>query len=345
MIGNIIQVIISLILVIILAIIGYAIFNKETLSSLRTFNTVQKKTLILDGTIDLASSRDLIYETNDDTKPSFVDLRPSVNQNGGAEYSYNFWLYRDSSLLQNVSASDISLILRGDKTKVNYNNPNNCSVSNNNSYILVKNPFIRMRSDGSSIVVEYNTLTSPDSYHDGGNGQVNCNSSWFDKNKGFLGIYDINASYDKKWCMISVVIQEISPDNDILYKNRTSCKLYLNGVLMMDKIVESPYNGTVDGSAAMRHNKGKLYIAPTNIFNVNGGSSNPDDKIASDRTATVMMADVAYYNYAISSVVIESLFKAGFNKNQAKLPGPASGQELYNIGPTISSGNNMPKPF
>jgi len=344
MIGDIIQVIISLILIIILAIIGYSIYNREMINALNTFNTVQKKTLILNGTIDFASTQNIIYDTNDSSKPSFIDLRPSVNQNGGAEYSYNFWLYRDSSKLSTVLTKDIGLILRGDKTKVHYNS-NNCNVNTKaGSYILVKNPFIRMKSDGSSIVVEYNTLTNPDSYHNGGNDQLNCNSNWFEKNKGFLGIYDINSSYDKKWCMITIVIQEVTPDNDILYKNKTVCQLYLNGVLMMDKIVESPYNGGVEGSTAMRQNKGKLYIAPTNIFTPSR-IGNPEDLISSSNTGAVMMSNVTYFNYSITSAMVESLFSEGFNDNPAALPGASTDQGLNKIGPAILKGNNMPKPF
>ena len=336
MIGNIVQIIISIILVCLLAIIGYSIYNTETLQALNNYNTVRKQTMIFDGVADFKSTSS-IYNTTDKLSGSYVDLTPSINQNGGAEYSYNFWLYMDMSKLSAISAEDIVLLLRGSPSKIHYKYNGNCHVSSSTGkYILVKNPLIRMKSDGTAIIVEYNTLTNPDAYHDGGKNEINCGSTWYDKNKGLLGIYNINATYDKKWFMVTIVLQEISPDNDILYKNRTSCKMYINGVNMLDRIVESPYNGTVDGSAAMRHNKGPLYVSPKDIFT--------GDAISEERS--LLMANLSYNNYALSDLEVESLYKQGFTKGAAKMPSVKDEDpSLYSMSPALSTGNNLPKPF
>jgi hypothetical protein len=340
MIGAIIQVIISIILVILLAIIGYSIYNSETLNALNNFNTVKKQTLIFDGVIDLKNGN-YTYNTTDKTSGSYADLTPSINQNGGAEYTYNFWLYKDKSKLVSMSgltSEDIVLLLRGSKKMLKYESDNCNAVS---KYIMIKNPLIRMKSDGSSIIVEYNTLTSPDAYHDGGNSELNCNSTWFDKNKGLLGIYNIDSTYDSKWFMVTIILQEINPNNDILYKNKTVCKMYINGILMLDRIVESPYDGTVDGSAAMRHNKGPLYVKPAGIFK-NGGAAT--DEITSERA--LMMANLSYYNYALTDIDVEALYKSGFTHSPAKVPIDTSNEaSLYAMSPAISKGNNLPKPF
>ena len=338
MIGSIIQVIISIILVILLAIVGYSIYNSETLNALNNFNTVKKQTLIFDGIMDFKYANDNTYNTLDKTSGTYVDLTPSINQNGGAEYTYNFWLYKDKDQLSSSSLSeDLVLLLRGSKKTIHYTSQN-CNVNNaSDKYIMIKNPLIRMKSDGSSIIVEYNTLTSPDAYHDGGNSQVNCGSTWFDKNKGLLGIYNIDSTYDKKWFMVTVVLQEINPNNDILYKNKTVCKMYINGVLMLDRVVESPYDGTVDGSAAMRHNKGPLIVRPTNIY--------PNDKITTAEKA-LMMANLSYYNYAVTDIDVEAMYKAGFTHSPAKVPLDIKNEaSLYAMSPAISKGNNLPKPF
>lgn len=343
-ISNIVQVIISLILVLILAFIGYAVFNNESLSALKNYNNVKKETNIFKGVFDFSSIQG-IYDTQDKSLSSYVDLKPSINQAGGAEYTYNFWLYRDAGKLNNIpiTSEDIALILRGNKTRVHYNSDSTCLLKNNaDKYILVKNPLIRMKKDGSSIVVEYNTITFPDAFHEGGKTEIgtNCNVGWFDKNKGLLGVYNIDSTYDKKWFMVTIILQEINPNNDILYKNKTTCKMYINGILMLDRIVESPYDPLATSSAAMRHNKGPLYINPRGIY----PTDNPNDTISGPSNAqALMMADLTYFNYAIGPDEVETLFKKGFTKGSATIPSvTANDPSLYNISAALKDG---PKPF
>ena len=343
-ISNIVQIIISLLLVLILAFIGYAIYNNESISSLKNFNNIRKEIDIFKGIVDFKNTRGSYYNTKDKTSASYVDLSPSINQNGGAEYTYNFWLYKDGNQLKNVLVDDIALILRGSKTKLHYNSPSNCFLNTDKqTYVFVKNPLIRMKSDGSSIIVEYNTVTFPDAFHDGGNAEINanCSGSWFDKNKGLLGIYDLSSQFDKNWFMVTVILQETSPDNDILNKNRTSCKMYINSVLMLDRLVESPYNITATSSAAMRHNKGPLYINPGGIFKRSSGGLDTDDSVTTEKT--LMMADLKYYNFALSSDEISILYKAGFTHGSAPTPSKLDDdQSLYTMSSMVKEG---PKAF
>jgi hypothetical protein len=338
-ISNIVQVIISLVLVLILAFIGYAVFNNESVSALKNYNNVKKETTVFKGVFDFKSMQDGFYDTQDKSSASYVDLKPSINQAGGAEYTYNFWLYRDSEKLKNatITAEDIALILRGSKRKIHYNSDSTCLLKNDNDkYVLVKNPLIRMKKDGTSIIVEYNTVTFPDAFHEGGKTEigVECSGGWFDRNKGLLGIYNIDSTYDKKWFMVTVILQEINPNNDILYKNKTTCKMYINGILMLDRIVESPYDSLATSSAAMRHNKGPLYINPKKIYN-------DDDTITTD--SSLMMADLTYFNYAVGPDEIELLYKKGFTKGSATIPSISNNDPaLYNMSAALKDG---PKPF
>jgi hypothetical protein len=346
-ISNIVQVIISLILVLILAFIGYAVFNNESASALKNYNNVKKETNVFKGVFDFSTIQG-IYDTQDKSLSSYVDLKPSINQAGGAEYTYNFWLYRDSDKLNNlpITAEDIGLILRGSKKNIHYNSDSTCLLKNiNDKYILVKNPLIRMKKDGTSIIVEYNTITFPDAFHEGGKTEigVECSGGWFDRNKGLLGIYNIDSTYDKKWFMVTVILQEISPNNDILYKNKTTCKMYINGILMLDRIVESPYDALATSSAAMRHNKGPLYINPRGIYGKkqDGTSTTTDDTITDPNA--LMMADLTYFNYAVGPEEIETLYKKGFTKGSATIPSVSTNDPaLYNLSAALKDG---PKPF
>jgi len=343
--AHILQVILAIIFVLILLVILYLVFNYESISNIQNAMSIQKHIVLFDGIMDFNTTQ-WSFDTYNKTKPSYKDLSPSINQNGGAEYSYNFWMYKDHSGLSNVMSSDIVLLLRGNKMKIPYMNNTNCELTNNGTYILVKNPMIRMKSDGSAIIVEYNTLTNPDAYRENGKNAINCSTgAWEDKNKGLLGIYNLNDyTYDKKWFMFTVVLKEINPDNDILYQNKTSCKIYINGIKILDRSVESPYNGSY-GSAVMKHNRSPLYVNPGDIFSTNGKEGENPFKTSGDSSA-ILMANLSYFNYAINEEQITDLFQKEFTKNGATVPIDDSiTTDQYSIAIVSEDTNNVPVPF
>lgn len=344
-----IQIILAIVLVLILLYIAYAVFNMENIFNINKWSTIKKEIVVFDGIVDFSSSQ-WNFNTFNKNSVTYKELIPSINQNGGAEYSYNFWLYIDKSNLDS-SVSDVVLLLRGNNIKVPYLNNTNCETVNNGSYILVKNPLIRMKSDGSAIIVEYNTITSPDSYREYGSNDINCSSgSWYDKNRGLLGIYNLdNYVYDKKWFMFTLVLQEIVPDTDLLFKNSTNCRMYINGINVLDRTVESKYNGSY-GSSVMKHNRAPLHVNPGNIFNANDSVGVNPFKVQGngDSTTSVLMANLNYYNYALTEIDIVDLFNKKFSKQLAVIPienGDNYVEDKYAIANVSEQNNNLPIPF
>lgn len=336
---TIIQIIFALLLVFMLLLIANMIYNYETVANIRNSYVIKREIPLFSGYIDYSQTT-WTYDTYDKSKSSFKDLTPSINQNGGAEYTYNFWLYMDKSKLGSVTKSDIVLVLRGNTIQLPYLNNTNCEIANNQKYVIVKNPLIRLESNGSAMVVEYNTVTNPDSYRENGKNAIDCSGSWMDQNKGMLGIYNMDDySYDKKWFMVTIILREVNPDNDILYKNKTSCKIYINGINVQDRTVESPYNGLY-GSAAMRHNRGPLYVNPKDIFST--GTS-----IASDNTDALKMANLTYFNYALTESEVMQVFGKKFSKQPASPPLSAAsdGIDQYSIATLSRDNDNFPKQF
>jgi|UniRef100_A0A6C0JRY8 hypothetical protein len=339
MISNIIQIILALFIIIILYIIAYYTFNYESMSIVKVMGgSKAKKIELFKGIYDYSLEKELIYNTysNNTTQGAFRELIPSINQYGGAEYSYSFWLKVDPQKLKTVNHNDENIILffRGSKHYIKYNTPNqkNCLMEHNNKYILVKNPLIRMKKDGTSIIVEYNSVSNPDTFREDGIEKIDCNGDWNSKNKGLLGIYNMTDNeYKNKWFMFTVVLQEITPEDDILHRFKTRCKIYLNGVNMLNRIVEAPFNGqdnTSYGSAAMKHNRGQLYINPGNILG--------DNRAIFSNTANgeggLQIADLSYFNYALDQDEIIKIFKKGFNKERYTVPE----EELNEIDYTIT---------
>lgn len=327
MISVMIQAILGIFIVLILLLIAFMIFNYERLNIIRNSKSIKKKVPIFNGIYDYSIYSNIEYNTFLENSNTFRDLAPSINQAGGAEYSYNFWLKIDKNHLtqQHTNDDDILLFMRGSKLQIPYKNDapgqQNCLLNTLGKYILVKNPLIRMKHDGTSIIVEYNTLTNPDAYRSDGTTLIKCDSEkWDDRNAGLLGIYNMTAAeYNNKWFMFTVVIKEITPENDVLNKYKTSCKIYLNGINMLDRVVEAPFNGISDktpGSAAMKHNKAPLYLNPGNLLSASGENSN----IFNDSSLSpLQMSDLTYYNYAINDNQIQSIFKSGFSKEPFRM--------------------------
>jgi len=325
--SNIIQVVFAIFLVLLLSFVAYVVYNREILNGM-TSNNLQKETEIFDGILDFNSSN-YEFDTFDAMASSYKNLTPSVNQQGGAEYSYNFWVYIDRNKFH--SSNDIILFMRGNKTKVPYINTSNCILQKKGEYYLVKNPLVRLSKDGSSLIVEYNTITNPDANREYGKNIVDCASrNTFDNNKGLLGIYDLDKTsvYDKKWFMVTIILKESNPGGDILYKNKTTCKMYMNGSLILDRNTESSYNSSY-GSTTMRHNRGKLFV------NLN------DEKIGNPDT--FKMANLSYFNYALTEKDIIALFNKKFTKSTATVRSDGEDDNQYHI--SRIDENSLPKPF
>jgi len=329
------------------------IYNYERIDSLMNASNIKKKINIFKGIYDYSTHSDIEYNTYNESSNSYRNLSPSINQTGGAEYSYNFWLKIDRSAMvdANVTGDDILLFLRGSKIQIPYrqtSSQSNCLLKKRGKYILVKNPLLRMKKDGTSIIVEYNTLSDPDAYRFDGNALIKCETGkWDDRNAGLLGIYDMKSSeFDNKWFMFTLVLKEITPENDILNKFKTLCKIYLNGVLALNREVESPYNGTIDnipGSTAMKHNRAPLFLNPGNLLSLNPINTNKKIFNSND-TSPLQMADLTYYNYALDTDQIKSIFTNGFNK-YPYVPPTNPGAILYPIANIDTNSSNSAKPY
>lgn len=320
-----VQVIISLIILLLMGYIGYNIYLIELQNMFQGENDIRKEVNILSGTYDFSNS-EVKYSTSDPSELNYKNIKPSINQEGGAEYTYNFWLNIDQEKLSNMVAGsdangkkDIILFLKGEKnlyynSKTNFNCANTLTTSN--PIILTKNPLIRLSGDGKKLAVDYNNIHSSDSYQHGSK-YNNCaymsgGADWNKRNKNILGIYDIE--FNNKWFMVTIVMREVADSNNILSLNRASCKMYINGVKLLDKKVETKY-GTGRYSATFKNNSSPFYINPSIDEQIVKNTMNPYQKV---NTGTALRtADVKYYNYAINEEMITSLYNKGFNSEVA----------------------------
>ena len=327
------QIIISLIALLLMGYVAYNIYLIELHNMFNGENDIKSEVDIIEGVFDFNSNKEWKYNTSNKSHNAYLPIKPSMNQAGGAEYSYNFWLYVDKQKLDtyNKDRKDIALLLKGEKHFYYNVNNYNCSARTVDETViptlLTKNPLIRINHNGSKLAFDYNNILSPDSYQQGANytdgkcSLLQANSSWEEKNQNLLGIWDI--PFDSKWFMVSIIIKEIADSANILSANLSMCKIYLNGMLVFEDKVETSYNDEPPRAATQKDNKSPLYINPhlTDVISVNSKNSAVASQFFDtrklDKENILKIGDIKYFNYAINDDIINGIFNKGLNKAKA----------------------------
>ena len=319
MLKTLIQIIAAIIIVIILGIIAYSVYNSEItrfITEMSSSVIVKKPINIFKGIMPLNSNVKPSYTTFDKSSGTFRDLKPSINQKGGAEYSYNFWIYmNDGNLSSSTDSTTKVLFVKGNNTKLPYVSNYNCHAKNN--WYLVKNPLVRVNINNqkvSAIVTEFNTIKSVDAFHNNPE-KVNCDDADYNmRDNNLFGIYGLDNRTDllNKWSMVTIVVSETNPSSDIMFRNEAVVKMYLNGYEYFNKTSDAFYSGGVV-TTAMRNNSGNLYVNP--------------DKSDTDYSK-LAIADLTYFNYALTDEDVLKLHKGGFNNKTATIPQEMDFDEL-----------------
>lgn len=376
MISIIIQIILSVFLILIMALISYSIYNNEYIKSIRFTNSNRKQTSVFTGILDYSKSEEISLETFNKKAPAYIDINPSINQNGGAEYSYNFWVCFNknpstSTLTQYTGTPTgqqavllpytyMILFYKGEKntlpyTSFGYECEKTTLISDLDNRILIKNPLVKIRNDGQEIIVEYNNINYPDTFNNSST-TIDCSISSIvdvvklasNRSKNKFGIKDIQYNeYGQVFNMVTILFQENQKGSDSINVNNTNCKIYLNGALVADRLAN--VNGFEDtivnnfNSRVMKSNLSKFYINPysLNLAKTNQLNLRPNSFIAPDGITSVsplLVSDLSYFNYALDDYEISNLYRLGFNNYPAILP--VTEQSIYNKG--FNFGDSLP---
>ena len=354
------QIVVAIALVILLFIIGFAIYNMEFLNAIRQRGVVKVITPIFSGVKDLSIISNEMYHTTDKTNGSYKAIVPSYNQAAGLEYSYNFWLYIDRSKVFTSGCTDstelngdvgfkastmvattasnqtngapIILFLKGHKELMTYKN----LCGQEKTDIMVKSPLVKLEQCGRYLTVEFNTIQSQDAISE--NAPNICsptNPNWKAANAHKLTLPGFNKpEFDQKWCMVTVVIQDTYPSDPYPLRNKVRCRIYLNGIMELDRYVDGKLNvmGSRDDTASvLKPNDGHFYVAPT-VSRTIGSPSVTYTTYKPNTEKGLMMADLTYFNYALEIGDVDALFTKEFNKQTAPVPGAAALEaDLYTI--------------
>ena len=375
MLNTIIQIILSFFLIAIMALISYSIYNKEILNGIKVSNTTKKVVKVFDGIFSFGSDS-IEQETYNKSHPTYLDINPSINQNGGAEYSYNFWLYFnvvDGVIIKSISYpinmrdkniykyAYINLFYKGEPESLLFKS-NNFECDNVNDIktldkkVLIKNPLVKIRNDANEIIVEYNNINFPETYNSSAKSLTcidNDENTLINRNRNKFGIKNIDVDKNKKrYNMITIVFQENPQNENIINSNKANCRIYFNGDLVSDRVANINNNENVEinefKSRVMKSNYSKLRINDYSL-NLNDTTKPIVAKITDGDSGLeeipLKIADLTYYNYALNQMEINSLYKAGFNKYEAVLKNVNTDVDKYNKGFNSKNDKDLPEPI
>ena len=357
MLNTIIQIILSIFLISIMAFISYSVYNREFINSITLSTSNKKITKIFTGIVDYTVIKDIDIETYNKSDFSYLDINPSINQNGGAEYSYNFWLFfrttesggseiinpsvANTELSNNYNTINpksnsgdggsiiktdqyIVLFYKGEKTPIITKTIDNYDCNTNDTIsdypILVKNPLIKIKNDASEIIVEFNNINHTDTYNASGSLNIDCstNDGYSKRNHNKFGIKEIDPKYKEKFNMITVVFQEQPKNNNVFNNNKSSCRVYFNGELKADKLSNTnSIENDEINNFKSRVMKSNLSQLHINPKNINGDINTHTLTDRITKIAPLQMSDLTYYNYALTNTEIKRLYNNGFNKYDA----------------------------
>lgn len=340
------QVVAATAIVIILFILGYSVFNREAVRSMREAQQLRNKLDVFTGVKDMAMMQGESYSTVDENSPMFLNLKPSVNQAGGIEYTYNFWLYKDAGIQtppplntdspavpvdNGLQPNDIVLLLRGVDKPVTYKNV----CGNDKVDIYVKSPLIKLENYGDSLTVEFNTKKAVDVVREGARNRCTDSSTdWNEVNSHKVSVRSLSqhANFDKQWFMVTVVLQDTYPADPLPFRNRVRVLIYINGVLELDQYVDNKLDQTDLDPSILKPNEGNLYVMPQIVLPVVNGTTTIRKTFKPNKNdiQKIMMADLSYYNYAVERDDVVSIYEKGFNKFYATPPsGSDPSQDIF----------------
>jgi hypothetical protein len=278
-INKIIQVIVGFVVVFIIYLLATLAVKADKLIIDSEKDLSKKRQIdIVDGYIDSANK--LSINTSIPFANNYLPIKPSMNIKGGAQFTYQLWLFVDDP----NSAAGKTIFIKGDPAKYNYkiseNKYNIQTKQMENSYILntigqiSKCPMLAFNSGGDAGAIEFhmefNTLHNISESFD----VVSIKS---DNN-----IYRNNllSVFAKQWFLVTIIFQDNIPIND--FENGIIIKFYLNDVMYQQQSYKS----------TLKQNDGDLVLFPDSI-------------------SGTKLTSMKYYNYAVSDQSIQSVYKKG----------------------------------
>jgi len=324
MIAVIFQVLCALIILVILSVIGFAVYNMEFIKSGLASKAIKKRTDIFTGIKDAKYTNEIEYNTEDTTIPMYRDIMPSYNQRGGAEFSYNFWVRQSNTLFGNytdynndtiktddgLTNKEVILFVKGVNKAYTYDNI--CKEPKTD--VMVKCPLVKLERMGNYLTLEVNTVQAVDPIKEASkNTCKEGDKSWSAMNRWKLSVGGLrtNPRFNENWFMVTVVIQDTLATDSLPMRNKVRARIFINGTMELDQYLDGTIGEEgISNPTVLKQNNGNLYVLPQ-VATTSGKTLLPTDP------EKLMMADMSYFNYALNGQDAKGLFSKGLTKRSA----------------------------
>jgi hypothetical protein len=294
------EVVLGLLVVIAIYRMALWIMKKDQLVITKLKDSARpQRVSVVGGYALTASASDRVWTTVMQDAENYAPLVHSLNRKGGAQFTYQFWMFVGDESKSNVAGHTI--LLRGDAKQYKWEKwmYNTADVQNalalqknmlkavntlapakkvRESGVFVKCPLIRFGPTYDSFVVELNTLHDPD---------VKIVITPNEAKDGIDGTQRANALKlsASKWVL-----------HTFTFEDHVAITDFEDGIVMRYYINDLMYH-TARVPSAIRQNLGDLHLLPSGPR----GLPLKDCKIG----------NVAYFNYAITPDEIHKTFRAG----------------------------------
>lgn len=235
-----IQIIVGLVIAWIIYIISLMVLQADKLVIDNKFDVNKKqKTDIVAGYADASAIANNWFNASIDNLETYLPLRPSSNLKGGAQFTYQLWMYVGSPEL----CKNQVIFLRGDSTKYMYTVTDNLMKTSKQIFDRIAVcPMLAFGSNPMEFNVHFNTLH---------NVKETLSITRLKSDDNVLR-HNLTSLFSQKWFMLTLVFEDNMPISD--FENGLIVKAYVNDVLYQ----VGKYSTT------LRQNTGNLYIFPDN---------------------------------------------------------------------------------
>jgi hypothetical protein len=275
----VIQVIVGIIAAFVIYVAFLQAMKIKALVSSELATEKKQQVVILDGVLNSnetsARSEKNTFNTTLPFLKHYMPINPSVNLQGGTQFSYGFWLF----VKDPRAATNKSLFLKGDKKQYTYNaieqvydplkdiyRPSSSQVHTER---VVMCPQVSFGEHPMDFDITFNTF---DNMHE----KVSIKRK---EDTNSLKRNNLLSLFTNKWVNITITFQDNSSIND--YQRGILIRFYVNGIIY--HVAEIP--------GLLKQNRGNFYVFPD--------GSIPDCK----------MADLKYFNFALSDGEIMDYIK------------------------------------
>lgn len=306
----VLQVLVGIVVSFIMYLVFLKLLNIDTLVTRQVASDKKEQVIILDGALNSnetsSRSENNTFNTTLPFMKNYMPIAPSVNSEGGTQFSYSFWLYVKSP----QAAVNKTIFLKGDKKEYTFNaidqvyDPLKSTYKPSSSQVkterVVLCPQVSFGENPWDFDIVFNSF---EKMHE----KVSIKKK---DDANTLNRTNLLSLFTNKWVNLTMTFQDNSAIND--YQKGIIVRFYVNG--MIYHVAEIP--------GLLKQNRGNFYVFP------DGGIDG------------CKIADLKYFNFALSDSEVSEYMRSMPDTTKSVSDSDGQGEETKNFSSSMYAGLN-----